>query len=71
MFGLFAFPAMGIYRSMKTIGLSPMQKEVLEAKHMLSSYVNSQIPLEENEARMALDLFEKKGDLMMRESHRH
>lgn len=60
MFGLMAYPAMGLYKSMNEKGLSPAQTRVLKGRQTLSSYVNEKVPLQEAEIGRVLDLFEMK-----------
>ncbi|PVH67675.1 glycosyltransferase family 1 protein [Cadophora sp. DSE1049] len=60
MFGLLAYPAMGLYKSMNEHGLSPAQTRVLKGRQMLSAYVNEKLPLQEAEIRRVVDLFEMK-----------
>ncbi|KAF7889829.1 uncharacterized protein EAF02_002244 [Botrytis sinoallii] len=60
MFGLMAYPAMGLYKSINDMGLSTAQKRVLEGRQMLSAYMNEKAPLQEAEIGSVLEQFELK-----------
>ncbi|TEY61488.1 hypothetical protein BOTCAL_0168g00210 [Botryotinia calthae] len=60
MFGLMAYPAMGLYKSINEMGLSTAQKRVLEGRQMLSTYMNEKMPLQEAEIGTVLEQFELK-----------
>ncbi|TGO57465.1 hypothetical protein BCON_0065g00250 [Botryotinia convoluta] len=60
MFGLMAYPAMGLYKSINEMRLSTAQKRVLEGRQMLSAYMNEKTPLQEAEIGSVLEQFELK-----------
>lgn len=57
MFGLLAYPAMGLYKSMNVKDLSPAQTRVLKARQSLSAYNNEKMPPQEPEIGRVLELF--------------
>ncbi|KAK8906641.1 hypothetical protein QC760_005224 [Botrytis cinerea] len=60
MFGLMAYPAMGLYKSINEMGLSTAQKQVLKGRQMLSAYINEKMPPQEAEIGTVLEQFELK-----------
>jgi sterol 3beta-glucosyltransferase len=62
MFGLVAYPAIGLYKSMNSGKLSPTGAQILQARKMLSVYVNEQKGVREDEARRVQLIFESKAN---------
>lgn len=50
MFGLIAYPAMGIYQSLYA-ALSPIQREILAARLALDEYMSKVVPVTPEEVR--------------------
>ncbi|KAF7898331.1 hypothetical protein EAF00_004777 [Botryotinia globosa] len=65
MFGLMAYPAMGLYKSINEMGLSTAQKRVLKGRQMLSAYMNEKVPPQEAEIGGVLKEFELKKRNML------
>lgn len=61
MFGLMAYPAMGLYKSMNSGKLSPTDAQILQARQMLSVYMNEQKGVQEDEAGRVQSIFESKA----------
>ncbi|KFY94399.1 hypothetical protein V500_03298 [Pseudogymnoascus sp. VKM F-4518 (FW-2643)] len=57
MFGLMAYPTMGLYKSMNSGKLSPTDAQILQARQMLSVYVNEQKGVQEDEVGRAQSIF--------------
>lgn len=62
-FGLLAYPALGLYKSMNARGLSPAQARVLLAREVLSSYINGKVALEDAEAASVISMFEARKNV--------
>ncbi|KAB8224498.1 hypothetical protein BDV33DRAFT_233433 [Aspergillus novoparasiticus] len=57
MFGLMAYPAMGIYKSIKKGNLNPTERKILEAQIELGDYMLQSFPASPGEIEMVLSKF--------------
>lgn len=58
MFGLLAYPAMGIYKSIGS-ALSPTQREILAARVSHDEYFAARTQIAQHEIHMVVDTFER------------
>lgn len=59
MFGLMAYPAMGIYKSLKNRNLNPTEAKILESKIALGNYLFQRSPPNPEEVKMVLSTFDR------------
>lgn len=60
MFGLVAYPALGIYKSIGSTNISQAQAKLLISRHVYGSYMATKVSIADSEASSVLHEFEQK-----------